>query len=470
MSAVSSNSVSAPRLSLCMIVRDEAAYLEECLLSVKDVVAEMIVVDTGSKDTTVSLARKLGATVTSAQWNDDFSEMRNLSLREATGEWILYLDADERLDAASREELRLTTRSTAKQYVSVKINNVKHTGDGGQITRAHRLFRNLPGVQFSGRIHEAISPFFEEIGGEEVESNVRITHLGYARDEAAMHAKRARNARLLDLQVADAPDDPVGYYFKAQNLILAGKHLEASDCLERALQLGGLPRDMQVSIFNNLIEIYTVLCDYERAVAFGRESIAMSPCQTMVHLLLLKVYEKTGDIPAQIASLEAVPGLVRKGLESEVKGPAIEAYVHDHVLCNALGRLYLLNSDATKARAAYWQALRSQPENGEALAGLAQAQIGLERFCAAFSCLRRLARLGLADAAALDKLAWLAIKLQRFDIAIPTYVRLQQLQPQNPQIIRRLAGLYGAVGDSKKAADYLARFRVLTAASTAIPA
>ena len=83
-----------PRLSLCMIVRDEIDCLQRCIDSVKDIVNEIVIVDTGSTDGTFDLAKRYASRVAQIEWNDDFSRARNISLDMATGDWILRLDAD----------------------------------------------------------------------------------------------------------------------------------------------------------------------------------------------------------------------------------------------------------------------------------------------------------------------------------------------------------------------------------------
>jgi len=92
-------------ISLCMIVRDEEEHLEKCLESVNDAVDEIIVVDTGSRDKTVSIARSFGAGIFFHEWENDFSVPRNISLEHATGDWILILDADEVLEAQSKTKI-----------------------------------------------------------------------------------------------------------------------------------------------------------------------------------------------------------------------------------------------------------------------------------------------------------------------------------------------------------------------------
>jgi glycosyltransferase involved in cell wall biosynthesis len=100
--------MSAPRISAAMIVRDEEAVLEDCLRSIRDEVDEIVVTDTGSRDQSRDIAAGFGARVLERPWDDDFSAARNHSLDAVTGDWILYIDADERLDAPRRGTLRRT--------------------------------------------------------------------------------------------------------------------------------------------------------------------------------------------------------------------------------------------------------------------------------------------------------------------------------------------------------------------------
>jgi len=110
-----------PSLSLCMIVKNEEEYLQECLASVEDVVDEIILVDTGSTDRTVEIAGQFDAEVHHIPWNDDFAAARNESIKHASGDWILQLDADERLDPESKKELRLSRPFTCWVFLCLFI-------------------------------------------------------------------------------------------------------------------------------------------------------------------------------------------------------------------------------------------------------------------------------------------------------------------------------------------------------------
>lgn len=96
-----------PLISLCMIVKNEADNLARCLTSVRGAADELIIVDTGSTDDTIAIARSFGAAVISFPWTGDFAAARNAGLEKARGTWILVLDADEELDAESKGELLL---------------------------------------------------------------------------------------------------------------------------------------------------------------------------------------------------------------------------------------------------------------------------------------------------------------------------------------------------------------------------
>src|SRR3972149_5420178 len=151
--------MSRPSVSLCMIVKNEETYLADSLKSAKPFVDEIIVVDTGSTDSTVEIAQAFGAKVVHFPWRDDFAAARNESLRHATGDWVLVMDADERLTQGSGELIEGLSRAPADivGYI-VKLLWPKE-GDGGMVRLGWltRLFRNWIGVEYRGIIHEEVA-------------------------------------------------------------------------------------------------------------------------------------------------------------------------------------------------------------------------------------------------------------------------------------------------------------------------
>lgn len=143
------------RISLCMIVRNEADTIERCLRSAAPAVDELIVVDTGSTDDTVRIARRYGAVVFSAEWEDDFAAARNVGLERATGDWILVLDADEELAEDAPERLRACVRDRSCSGYYVTIYNYFHSfSEDAAVHSSIRLFRNDPRHRFEGAIHD----------------------------------------------------------------------------------------------------------------------------------------------------------------------------------------------------------------------------------------------------------------------------------------------------------------------------
>ena len=141
-------------VSLCMIVKNEAATLPQCLDSVKDLVEEMVVLDTGSDDNTVTLAQDLGAKVYHYQWHDDFAAARNQALQYVEGEWVLVLDADEVLVP----EVIPHIQQAIQEKDNLVVNLLRHEigASSSPYSQVSRLFRNHPQVKFSRPYHAII--------------------------------------------------------------------------------------------------------------------------------------------------------------------------------------------------------------------------------------------------------------------------------------------------------------------------
>ena len=124
---IEQNSIDTPKiqLSLCMIVKNEEKNLGSCLDSIKDIVDEMIILDTGSSDNTVQIAKSFGAEIHNFEWCNDFSAARNESIKFARGKWILWMDADEQFDDKSKEELNSILKlSQHPMGVNITIRNL----------------------------------------------------------------------------------------------------------------------------------------------------------------------------------------------------------------------------------------------------------------------------------------------------------------------------------------------------------
>jgi glycosyltransferase involved in cell wall biosynthesis len=134
------------KITLSMIVKDEEKYLRECLESVKDIVGEIVIVDTGSTDNTIKIAEEFGAKVYQFKWINDFSSARNFALSKSSGNWILYLDADERLSKKSVSELgKLTEQDELTGYKCI-VKSLDDNNERPHFMKYVRLFRNIKGI------------------------------------------------------------------------------------------------------------------------------------------------------------------------------------------------------------------------------------------------------------------------------------------------------------------------------------
>lgn len=185
-----------------MIVRNEERYLEGCLESIKNVVDEIVIVDTGSTDGSKEIAACFGARVFDFPWQGDFSAVRNKSLDNSRGEWILYIDADERLRPASREEVRHFLSDKSNAAYTLKFQPIT----GYTAYREYRIFRNDPRIRFHGVIHETIFPSIDAVMEEDGlgigACSLTIDHTGYDGDILRKHW---RNLPMLIRQIERDP-------------------------------------------------------------------------------------------------------------------------------------------------------------------------------------------------------------------------------------------------------------------------
>jgi tetratricopeptide (TPR) repeat protein len=218
-----------------MIVRDEQDNLPGCIASVGDTVDELVVVDTGSQDGTPEVARRLGAQVHRFQWIDDFSAARNFSIRKANGRYILWLDADDRLSPMAVERLcRLKTylqQADGREAFYFIVRNVGYRGAGSEFLQL-RLFPNVPGARFEGRIHEQIYHVLQGMGVRLTRTDIFIDHLGYG-DHEGQEEKAARNLAILLEEVARDPGNPYLRFHLANTYSVMGRHAEAIEQYER---------------------------------------------------------------------------------------------------------------------------------------------------------------------------------------------------------------------------------------------
>ncbi len=241
-------------ISVCMIARDEEERIAEALESVKDLAGELIVVDTGSKDATMFEARRLGAKVYEIPWNDDFSEARNVALSKATREWILVLDADERLSRDDHETIRALVRDAASEAFSFEQRTYTNAASGLGLLAvqderaasgcaAHfsvtqiRLFRADADIRYACELHESVEESLL-LGGIPVrDSGLAIHHYGRIAPSERVSRKAAVWCALAREGVGACPGAPMYLYEMAVRLLELGRVDGALAHAETALDL-----------------------------------------------------------------------------------------------------------------------------------------------------------------------------------------------------------------------------------------
>lgn len=213
-----STTTTSPRapISACLIIKNEAAVLADCLASIRPYVEEIVVVDTGSTDTSIEIAQAAGARVLSIAWPESFSAARNIGLAAATQPAIFIIDADERLVPDTAAALVEHCRRSPGVAASVIQRNVSVSSGRGDSRDSEsllftvRLFPNRPTIRYAGRVHEHVVDSGEPI--RSVPIDVELLHLGYTPEQLVTKDKFARNLALLELDLQDAPGDPYALY------------------------------------------------------------------------------------------------------------------------------------------------------------------------------------------------------------------------------------------------------------------
>lgn len=220
-----------------MIVRNEADHLAQCLRDIQPAVDEIIVVDTGSEDRTRDVAAACGARVFDFAWCDDFSAARNASLEKASGDYILWLDADDRMDPADVQTLcrlkaGLPPAKDRAYYLIVRDESpVRGSTDFTQL----RLFPNLPAARFEWRIHEQISRNLLAAGVTLTRAEITIRHTGN-HDPDSVRRKSERNLAIIEKELAGAPGERVLRFHAARTLANLDRLSEAVEHMEIILR------------------------------------------------------------------------------------------------------------------------------------------------------------------------------------------------------------------------------------------
>ncbi|SHO50198.1 glycosyltransferase family 2 protein [Anaerocolumna xylanovorans] len=227
-----------PTLSLCMIVKNEEEYIKASLESVKDIADEIIIIDTGSDDSTVDICSGYTDKIYQMEWKEDFSEARNMSIEKASCDWILWMDADERLVIRNKDAFKRLLSEQDRDMFFVKLLHLTDSEREEEkkyyISYHNRLFRRKNGFYFKGRIHERLlkgSGIVPESG--DAKGSVEIIHYGYTTKH--MKEKALRNLQICLKEKETETDNPWLDYYIACELYRLGDIKDALELVNHAV-------------------------------------------------------------------------------------------------------------------------------------------------------------------------------------------------------------------------------------------
>jgi glycosyltransferase involved in cell wall biosynthesis len=395
--------VARPTVSLCMIVKNEEDNLAACLGPVADLVDEMIVVDTGSADRTKEIAAQLGARVFDFPWVDSFAAARNESLRHASGDWIFWMDADDRVVADNREKLRAVFANLSDENIAhvMKCACVPQERGGTTTVVDHvRLFRNRPDLRWEYRVHEQILPALRRTGVEVRWSDVVIQHVGY-QDPALRGRKLERDIRLLRLEDAERPDDPFTLFNLGSVYQELGRVAEAVPLFKRSLERSHPTDSIVRKLYALLSQSHRYLGEKELALAAALKGREFYPndVELLFHegLSRRELHDNAGAEAGWLKLLES---------RTSEHFASVDAGIAGYKARHNLAVLYQETGRHAEAEKQWRLALAEQPTFLPAKVGLGDVMIAQERWTE----LQSLAR----DVEGMDRVAAVSLRVRAY--------------------------------------------------------
>jgi glycosyltransferase involved in cell wall biosynthesis len=314
-------------VSLVMIVRDEEANLAACLGSARGLFDETVVVDTGSTDQTVKVARSFGARVFRFAWCDDFSAARNFSLDQVRTDYVFRLDADDRIPAGQHKRLRGLLDSLRRDRPEAIAFRVEAEGSPGVLSIVSdeiRLWPNAPALRFVGRVHEQIGSALQRAGVSSRPGGVRLVHLGY-NDPAIHRRKLERNERLILLDLAERPDDAICLFELGRCKSMLGDPRGALDALVQSLHRMPVEWDLYARVaFRMMVQLHHDLGDPAAALAACRAGLGRYPDDASLAVQEADLLSIAGHLDQAAAIYRKVlaqgpPGRIEAGIDPQFR-------------------------------------------------------------------------------------------------------------------------------------------------------
>ena len=287
-------------ISACMIVKNEEEMLDDCLASIKNWIDEIILVDTGSTDKTIEIAKKYGAKIYEQKWSEDFSAHRNFSISKATKDWIFIIDADERVIPSHGETLKkMLPEIKQTDVIAIDVYNL-YLSEGVRVSRSHfkslRLFRRSCKPRYEGRVHNR--PLIPR-GSKVYMLPMRINHFGYDLSQEVMDTKYARTVEMCKRWVREEPKEREAWFQLARAMKVKKGKLNTEEMpfimetLQKGIALGDGDDDhnhIYLQMLNLKGWLKYATGEHAEAINYGKRAIAIKPDYIDSILLVGLVY------------------------------------------------------------------------------------------------------------------------------------------------------------------------------------
>ncbi|MFD2703411.1 glycosyltransferase [Paenibacillus shunpengii] len=333
-----------PTLGVHMIIRNEEARLANCLASIQPIADEIVVVDTGSTDRSVEIAKQFGAAVVCSTWQDDFAKARNEGISLAGTDWILVLDADEEL-TDGQNEIKAFLQETSADVCTIQLEN--WTGlqpEDRTFYEAERLFRNRCGFYYKGIIHEQLvrNDNMRQEGGLKArigKSLIRVQHYGYLPAVIQEKQTARRNLGLIQKALELDPKDTFHFYNLGVTCCQLGMWEQAKEAFEVSLQDCPVSAPYRATLVRDLAKLLHALELYDKGRALLLTELLHYSDYAELHVVLGMIERSQGMMDLAYASFQAA-------LEVKPAG----SYVTDAGMNSYVPQVHMADIDKHKGR------------------------------------------------------------------------------------------------------------------------
>lgn len=302
------------KFSLCMIVRDEEAVLSRCLESAKNLADELVIVDTGSTDQTVEIAKRYTEHVYFLPWQDDFSLARNYAFSKASGDYLLWLDADDVIPPCSQAQI-----ASLREFIEKELPDMltcpyevgfDENGNPALTYFRERFFRRASNFQWQGRVHECIAP-----RGKVLHSEFKVAHLG------SQKPRGKRNLEIYQKWAAEEALSPRDQFYYGRELFYHGLYAEAICVLEKMIAGDGWYVN-QIEACRTLGNIYAAQGNCNAALKAYFQSFCFGEPRAFVCFEIAKLFHTLNRLPEAIFWYETALSCKDHSAEGDFEDPA----------------------------------------------------------------------------------------------------------------------------------------------------